>query len=112
MVSVKNVAGEADVFCLTSSETGNFALEAGVFVENCGIAMQLTPLEAGWKGFVTVEVGNTTPHWSRVYANEGIAQVLFLKGSAPCEKTYANKNEGGAAGKYQDQPSEIVLPRL
>lgn len=77
-----------------------------------GIAMQLTPLEAGWRGFVTVEIGNTTPHWSRVYANEGIAQVLFLKGSAPCDKTYANKNENGAAGKYQDQKAEITLPRL
>lgn len=78
----------------------------------CGIAMQLTPLEAGWTGYVTVEIGNTTPHQSRVYANEGMGQVLFIKGSEPCLKSYANKNEGGAAGKYQDQPNAVVFPKL
>jgi dCTP deaminase len=78
----------------------------------CGVAMQMTPLEPGWTGYVTVEIGNTTPHPARVYANEGIGQVLFLKGSAPCAKTYANKNKDGEAGKYQDQPASIVLPRM
>jgi dCTP deaminase len=78
----------------------------------CGISMQMTPLEPGWTGYVTVEIGNTTPHAARVYANEGIGQVLFFKGSVPCLHTYANKNEAGAAGKYQDQAAEITLPRL
>lgn len=78
----------------------------------CGINMQCTPLESSWEGYLTVEVGNTTPHGARVYAEEGIGQVLFFKGSAPCDRTYANKNEGGTAGKYQSQPAEIVLPRL
>ncbi len=76
-----------------------------------GISMQLTPLEPGWRGFVTVEIGNTTPHWSRVYAEEGLMQILFQKGSMPCERTYANKNDGQAS-KYQNQGPEIVLPRM
>ncbi len=102
-VSIEEFRVPDDVTCIVFTKSS---------YARAGIAMQLTPLEAGWKGFVTVEIGNTTPHWSRVYANEGIAQVLFMKGSAPCWATYANKNEGGMAGKYQNQAAEIVLPRL
>lgn len=78
----------------------------------CGFDMQMTPLEPGWTGYVTVEIGNSTPHSARVYANEGIGQVIFHKLSRPCRRHYGNKNDGGEAGKYQDQPPEIVLPRL
>jgi len=101
--SVERFVIPDDVICIVFTKSS---------YARCGIAMQLTPLEPGWTGYVTVEIGNTTPHQARVYANEGVGQILFLKGSIPCNKTYANKNEGGAAGKYQEQPAQIVLPRL
>ena len=101
--SIERFVIPSDVICIVFTKSS---------YARAGVTMQLTPLEPCWKGYVTVEISNTTPHGARVYADEGVGQILFFKGSAPCEKTYANKNEGGAAGKYQDQPSEIVLPRL
>jgi len=73
----------------------------------CGLIVNCTPLEPGWTGWLTIEISNTTPLPAKVYANEGIAQVLFFKGSAPCSVTYASKG-----GKYQNQPEQIVLPRM
>lgn len=70
-----------------------------------GIIVNVTPLEPGWEGHVTVEIGNATSLPAKVYANEGIAQVLFLHGDAP-EISYADKE-----GKYQGQRG-ITLPRL
>lgn len=102
-VSVERFVIPSDVICIVFTKSS---------YARAGITMQLTPLEPSWTGYVTVEIGNTTPHSARVYANEGVGQILFLKGSMPCLKTYANKNEGGSGGKYMDQPSEIVLPRL
>ncbi|MCB0078734.1 MAG: dCTP deaminase [Anaerolineales bacterium] len=70
-----------------------------------GIVTNFTPLEPGWEGHITIEISNTTPLPARVYANEGIAQVLFFEGDPP-EVSYADKS-----GKYQGQRG-ITLPRL
>jgi dCTP deaminase len=72
----------------------------------CGIIVNVTPFEPEWEGFVTLEISNTTPLPARIYANEGIAQVIFLEGDEECEVSYADKK-----GKYQAQQT-IVLPKL
>lgn len=72
----------------------------------CGIVTNFTPLEPGWHGYITIEISNTTPLPAKIYANEGIAQVLFFEGDEPCETSYADKQ-----GKYQGQKG-ITLPRL
>jgi len=72
----------------------------------CGIIVNVTPFEPEWEGFVTLEISNTTPLPARIYANEGIAQVLFFEADELCETSYADKK-----GKYQSQ-QEIVLPKL
>ncbi len=71
-----------------------------------GIIVNVTPLEPTWNGFVTIEISNTTPLPVKIYANEGIAQVLFLESDEPCEISYADKK-----GKYQNQTG-IWLPRV
>ncbi len=63
-----------------------------------GIIVNVTPLEPEWEGYVTIEISNTTPLPVKVYANEGIAQVLFLESDEECETSYADKK-----GKYQNQ---------
>jgi dCTP deaminase len=73
----------------------------------CGIIVNATPLEPGWEGYVTLELSNTTPLPAKIYANEGIAQVLFFQSGQRCETTYASR-----AGKYQGQEAEIVLPKV
>jgi len=72
----------------------------------CGLIVNVTPFEPEWEGFVTLEISNTTPLPARIYSNEGIAQVLFFEGDAPCDISYADKK-----GKYQKQQS-IQLPKL
>ncbi|MEA1977299.1 MAG: dCTP deaminase [Chloroflexota bacterium] len=72
----------------------------------CGIIVNVTPFEPEWEGFVTLEISNTTPLPAKIYANEGIAQVLFFEGDEECEISYADKK-----GKYQKQ-DRIMLPRL
>ena len=72
----------------------------------CGIIVNVTPFEPEWHGFVTLEISNTTPLPAKIYANEGIAQVLFFEADEECEISYADKK-----GKYQDQQS-IVLPKM
>ena len=72
----------------------------------CGLIVNVTPLEPGWEGHVTLEISNTTPLPARVYANEGIAQFLFFKGSEPCETSYADRS-----GKYMGQRG-VTLPKL
>lgn len=72
----------------------------------CGLIVNVTPFEPEWEGFVTLEISNTTPLPARVYANEGIAQVLFFESPDVCEVSYADRK-----GKYQGQQS-IVLPRI
>jgi dCTP deaminase len=71
-----------------------------------GVIVNVTPLEPEWEGYVTIEISNTTPLPARIYANEGIGQVLFLESDESCEISYADKK-----GKYQGQHG-IVLPRI
>jgi dCTP deaminase len=71
----------------------------------CGIIVNVTPLEPEWEGHVTIAISNTTPLPAKIYANEGIAQVLFLGASESCETSYSDK-----AGKYQAQKG-ITPPR-
>jgi len=72
----------------------------------CGLIVNVTPLEPGWEGHVTLEISNTTPLPAKVYANEGVAQFLFFKGSSDCEVTYADR-----AGKYMGQKG-VTLPKI
>ena len=72
----------------------------------CGIIVNVTPFEPEWEGFVTLEISNTTPLPAKIYANEGIAQVLFFEADEVCDTSYADKK-----GKYQKQQS-IVLPKI
>jgi len=67
----------------------------------CGVIVNMTPVEPGWEGHLTIEISNTTPLPARVYANEGIAQILFFEGRKP-QLTYDDKE-----GKYQHQDSDI-----
>jgi dCTP deaminase len=72
----------------------------------CGLIVNVTPFEPEWEGYVTLEISNTTPLPARVYANEGIAQVLFFQSDEACEISYADRK-----GKYQKQ-QRIELPRI
>jgi dCTP deaminase len=72
----------------------------------CGIIVNVTPFEPEWEGYVTLEISNTTPLPAKIYANEGIAQVLFFTADEQCEISYADKK-----GKYQAQQT-IILPKL
>ena len=72
----------------------------------CGIIVNVTPLEPGWEGYVTLEFSNTTPLPAKIYANEGIAQFIFLKGNEKPDVTYADRN-----GKYMKQKG-VTLPKV
>ena len=72
----------------------------------CGIIVNVTPFEPEWEGTVTLEISNTTPLPARIYANEGIAQVLFFQSDEPCERSYADKK-----GKYLKQQG-VTLPKI
>ena len=72
----------------------------------CGIITNVTPFEPEWEGYVTLEISNTTPLPAKIYANEGIAQVLFFESDEACETSYADRQ-----GKYQGQQG-IVLPSV
>jgi dCTP deaminase len=72
----------------------------------CGIIVNVTPFEPEWEGFVTLEISNTTPLPARIYANEGLCQILFFQSDEMCETSYADRK-----GKYQNQQG-IVLPKL
>jgi len=72
----------------------------------CGIIVNVTPFEPEWEGTATLEISNTTPLPARIYANEGIAQVLFFQSDEPCEVSYRDKQ-----GKYQAQ-RDVTLPRI
>jgi dCTP deaminase len=106
VAAVRELPGQHDVFCLTVPEAGNFALEAGVFVKNCGIIVNVTPLEPEWEGHVTLEFSNTTPLPAKIYANEGVAQVIFFESDEVCETSYKDRG-----GKYQGQQG-VTLPKL
>jgi dCTP deaminase len=72
----------------------------------CGIIVNVTPLEPEWRGKVTLEISNTAPLPAKIYANEGIAQIIFIKADRVCAVSYADKG-----GKYQDQTG-LTLPRV
>ncbi len=72
----------------------------------CGIIVNVTPLEPEWRGKVTLEISNTTPLPARIYANEGLAQVIFLGSDEPCQVSYKDRG-----GKYQGQRG-ITIPRM
>ena len=72
----------------------------------CGIIVNVTPFEPEWEGYVTLEISNTTPLPAKIYANEGVAQFIFLKGNEKPEVTYADRN-----GKYMGQTG-VTLPKV
>ena len=72
----------------------------------CGIIVNVTPLEPTWEGYLTLEISNTTPLPAKIYANEGISQLLFFRGNEPPEIAYADRK-----GKYQNQVG-VTLPKL
>ena len=71
-----------------------------------GILVNITPAESGWEGYLTLEISNCTGLFNRIYANEGITQLLFYRGN-PCHTTYQDRK-----GKYQDQPSNVVFSQV
>jgi len=105
VAAIRELPGDHDVYCLTVPEAGNFALEAGVFVRNCGIIVNVTPLEPEWEGHVTLEFSNTTPLPAKIYANEGVAQMLFFESDEVCSVSYRDRG-----GKYQGQRG-VTLPK-
>jgi dCTP deaminase len=72
----------------------------------CGIIVNVTPFEPEWEGTVTLEISNTTPLPAKIYANEGIAQVIFFQSDEVCERSYADKS-----GKYLKQRG-VTLPKI
>ena len=72
----------------------------------CGIVVNITPLECEWEGHLTIEISNTTPLPARIYAGEGIAQMLFFQSDEACQTSYADKK-----GKYQAQQG-LTLPKM
>lgn len=105
VVAVGELPGDHDVYCLTVPEAGNFALQSGVFVRNCGIICNVTPLEPEWEGHVTLEFSNTTPLPAKIYANEGVAQMLFFEADEVCATSYKDRG-----GKYMGQLG-VTLPK-
>ena len=71
-----------------------------------GIMANITPAEAGWEGYLTLEISNCTPLFNKIYADEGICQLLFYRGQ-PCVTSYQERK-----GKYQKQPAEVVLSKV
>jgi dCTP deaminase len=72
----------------------------------CGIIANVTPAESGWRGHLTLEFSNSSAADCRIYADEGVVQMLFFRGE-PCETSYKARN-----GKYQNQLQEITLPQV
>jgi len=102
-------AGEEDVYDITVPGPGNFVAN-GIVVHNstyarCGIIVNVTPLEPEWEGHVTLEFSNTTPLPAKIYANEGVAQVIFFESDEVCEISYKDRG-----GKYQGQQG-VTLPK-
>ncbi len=105
-------AGEEEVYDISVPGAENFFAN-DLVVHNstyarCGIIVNVTPLEPEWEGIVTIEISNTTPLPAKIYANEGIAQILFFKADPDgiCETSYGDRK-----GKYQNQPG-LTLPKI
>jgi deoxycytidine triphosphate deaminase len=110
VVEAINPAGEEEVYDLRVPVLHNFVAN-DLIVHNstyarCGIIVNVTPFEPEWEGFATLEISNTTPLPAKIYANEGIAQVIFFEPDEVCQVSYADKH-----GKYQRQQG-ITLPRI
>jgi deoxycytidine triphosphate deaminase/intein/homing endonuclease len=108
-VTAIDPVGEEEVFDLTIPGAHNFVAN-DIITHNstyarCGVIVNVTPFEPEWEGFATLEISNTAPLPAKIYANEGIAQVLFFEADEPCAISYADKK-----GKYQGQQT-IVLPK-
>ncbi len=102
-------AGEEEVFDLTIPNLHNFVAN-DMIVHNstyarCGLIVNVTPLEPEWEGHITLEFSNTTPLPAKIYANEGVAQILFFESDEICETSYKDR-----AGKYQGQRG-VTLPK-
>jgi deoxycytidine triphosphate deaminase len=102
-------AGVEEVFDICVPGPHNF-LANDLIVHNstyarCGIIVNVTPLEPEWEGHVTLEFSNTTPLPAKIYANEGVAQMLFFESDEVCETSYADRG-----GKYQGQQG-VTLPK-
>jgi len=102
--------GEEEVYDLTVPGVHNFVANDFIVHNStyarCGIIVNVTPFEPEWEGYVTIEISNTTPLPARIYANEGIAQVIFFEATDICRVSYADKK-----GKYQKQVG-ITLPKV
>ena len=103
-------AGEEEVFDITVPGRHNFVAN-GIIVHNstyarCGIIVNVTPFEPEWEGYVTLEFSNTTPLPAKIYANEGVAQVIFFESDEVCETSYKDRG-----GKYQGQQG-VTLPKI
>jgi hypothetical protein len=102
-------AGEEEVFDISVPTLHNFVAN-DLIVHNstyarCGIIVNVTPLEPEWEGHVTLEFSNTTPLPAKIYANEGVAQMLFFESDEVCETSYKDRG-----GKYQGQRG-VTLPK-
>ena len=103
-------AGEEEVFDISVPGPSNFVAN-GIVVHNstyarCGIIVNVTPFEPEWEGYVTLEFSNTTPLPAKIYANEGVAQVIFFESDEVCETSYKDRG-----GKYQGQQG-VTLPKI
>ena len=106
VTAIRELAGQHDVYCLSVPEAGNFALEAGVFVHNCGIIVNVTPLEPEWEGHVTLEFSNTTPLPGEDLRERGCGADALLRGGRGL-RDVVQKDRGG---KYQGQRG-VTLPK-
>jgi hypothetical protein len=102
--------GEEEVYDISVPAIRNFVAN-DIFVHNstyarCGIIVNVTPLEPEWEGYVTLEFSNTTPLPAKIYANEGVAQVIFFESDEVCETSYKDRG-----GKYQGQKG-VTLPKI
>jgi deoxycytidine triphosphate deaminase len=102
--------GEEEVFDISVPALGNFVAN-DIFVHNstyarCGVIVNVTPFEPEWEGYVTLEFSNTTPLPAKIYANEGVAQVIFFESDEVCETSYKDRG-----GKYQGQQG-VTLPKI
>jgi deoxycytidine triphosphate deaminase len=109
VVEEVKAVGTEEVFDITVPTLHNFVAN-GLIVHNstyarCGIICNVTPLEPEWEGHVTLEFSNTTPLPAKIYANEGVAQMLFFESDEVCETSYRDRG-----GKYMGQKG-VTLPK-
>ena len=99
------------VYDMTVRRHSTTSSPTSIYVHNstyarCGIIVNVTPFEPEWEGYVTLEFSNTTPLPAKIYANEGVAQVIFFESDEVCETSYKDRG-----GKYQGQKG-VTLPKI